>query len=1423
MSRIFLSHSNRDAREALALKRWLVGQEPPLATDIFLDIDPEVGLRPGERWKDRLQQASAKCEAVVCLLSGNWEASHECRTEYRVAENLNKQILCARLEPSAGDDLTSEWQRCDLFGESDMTSIDVSGGPPVMFATAGLYRLRDAIRGTGISAHSFVWPPPDDVGRAPYRGWEPFEQADAAVFFGRDAPIVHGLDELRGMRLAETKSLLVVLGPSGSGKSSFLRAGLLPRLAREDRRFTLLGVVRPGRNALTGDSGLAAGIWHARDKLGLSTPSLGELKAACTDDIERLRELLLEIQQAAANRLPDPVRGDEKPTPPTLILPLDQAEELFSADAGVQGAELMSLIRRLTVRTDLQPLGLIVVATIRTDRYEVMQTHPELAGAESRVFDNLKPMPPTQFKEVITGPAARASEGGRRLAISPDLVEKLLGDAADGADTLPMLSLTLARLYADYGSTGELTVEQYEAMGGMRRVVETEINEVLAADPDRRRHQLDCLRTAFIPWLATVNPDNDQPLRRMARYDDLPEESRPLIDALVAKRLLLKDRRDGQVVVEVALESLLRQWDDLADWLREQRQELQVADDVERADTAWRSNGKDPAWLLAGSRLADAEKVIGSDTFTQRMNPVREYLDASRQIENERVAGEEERQHAELRNAQERQAEAEAHATDLRKHATDLRKRSRILRAVVAMTAVVAVVAVIGLVYAMTARGQAQDRFRQATGVRLAAETDGILDGSRPGSDARALLELLAANALSPNTFEQQLYSAAVKTYDTLRLIDTAQAIPGAAFSPAAAFSPRGDRFVTAGDHGTLRMWDTHTGQQVGKDFVGHSKWVNDAVFSPDGHRLATTSDDRTVRLWNADTGEPIGRPMTGHEDEVWGVAYSPDGLMIATGSVDTNVRLWNANTGQPIGKPLDHPAKVVCVEFSRDGRRIVTGGYDGAIRIWDVGTGRQIGPPHKVREEDKTEIIMDVAFSPDGRRLASAGAHGDVQIWDGQTGLPIGGPLAGHGTQVTNVTFAPDGHRLATGGSDGAVRLWDVDTGQLLGAPMLGHKSAVFTLSFNPEGTQLLSGSQDGTIRLWDVGIRRPLFGHIGKVSSVAVSPDGHRIASAGDDGTVRFWNADNGRPMTKPLVASGQALTSVVFSPDGRRLATAGADGTFRMWDADTGTPVGAPTNPGQGPLTSVAFSPDGRRLAIGGGDPTVGVTGDHDGTVGMWDLETNSPIGMPHAHGELVHSVAFSPDGNRLVSGGVEAGYNGTVRLWDTNTGQLIRAVPIGGADVVVFAVAYRPDGRRLAAAGGDGVIQRLDAGSLDKVGEPMQAHEDTVVALAYSPDGRTLASASLDETIRVWDVESGKQAADALTGHTDDVDSVVFTPDGQRLVSGSTDGTVRVWPAVAGPKDLCDKLTANMSYNQWKEWVSPDIDYIKVCPDLPIRPD
>ena len=252
MSRVFLSHSSRDSRQAMAVKKWLVAQQPGLAEEIFLDLDPHTGIRPGERWKQALQRANSRCEAVICLLSAHWAASHECTTEFRYAETLNKTIVCARLEPLPESGVTSEWQRYDLFvGDGPTTEIRVDAGEPVVLAIEGLHRLLEALRALGIGAEYFPWPPPQDPDRAPYRGWGPLDEADAAVFFGRDAQIVQGLDELRGMRSSGVKSLLVILGPSGAGKSSFLRAGLLPRLRRDDRKFLPMDIVPRRRAAPT--------------------------------------------------------------------------------------------------------------------------------------------------------------------------------------------------------------------------------------------------------------------------------------------------------------------------------------------------------------------------------------------------------------------------------------------------------------------------------------------------------------------------------------------------------------------------------------------------------------------------------------------------------------------------------------------------------------------------------------------------------------------------------------------------------------------------------------------------------------------------------------------------------------------------------------------------------------------------------------------------------------------------------------------------------------------------------------------------------------------------------------------------------------------------------------------------------------------
>lgn len=548
------------------------------------------------------------------------------------------------------EQITGTWQVVDLASGQDhamfRATLPVTHEEShVTFSREGLARLRAGLAKAGLDPRFFAWPPSSDSDRSPYPGLKPLEAEDAGIFFGRDAPIVEALDALRGLREAAAPRLLIILGASGSGKSSFLRAGLLPRLARDDHNFLPLPVIRPDRAALAGEAGLLSALEAAFLRQGISI-TRANLRATVAAGPETLRPLLKRlVDQAFARTL-----AEEGSAPrPALVLAIDQAEELFSSDNPGEAASLLALARDL-ITTDY-PL-VIVLFAIRSDAYDRLETAKPLEGLRQQTLP-LLPMPRGAYQTVIEGPARRLAEADRKLTIDPRLTERLLADIekGSGSDALPLLAFTLEQLYLGYGrANGELRLADYDAFGGIAGAIGAAVERALAvADADPRiphdhEARVVLLRRGLIPWLAGIDPETGSPRRRIARRADIPPEAAPLIDLLVAERLLATDRIEiqdsetirAEITIEPAHEALLRQWGLLRGWLEEDFAALTILEGVKRAARDWAANARSPDWLdHEAGRLEDAERVAARpDLAADLSSGALDYLCQCREREN---------------------------------------------------------------------------------------------------------------------------------------------------------------------------------------------------------------------------------------------------------------------------------------------------------------------------------------------------------------------------------------------------------------------------------------------------------------------------------------------------------------------------------------------------------------------------------------------------------------------------------------------------------------------------------------------------------------------------------------------------------------------------------------------------------------------
>jgi formylglycine-generating enzyme required for sulfatase activity len=644
VSRIFLSHSSANNAEAVALQGWL--EREGWKNEIFLDLDPNRGIAAGERWERRLNEAASRCEAVLFLISKAWIESVWCRRELSLAHHLNKQLFGVLIEDltvaEVPKDITGDWQLVRLATGRDhvvlRTILPVTHQEVhVTFSEEGLRRLKHGLEQAGLDPKYFAWPPASDPNRPPYRGLRPLEAEDAGIFFGRDAPVIEALDRLRGLHEASPPRLFVILGASGAGKSSFLRAGLLPRLKRDDRHYLPLPIIRPERAAISGETGLLRSLESAFEAARI-TMSRADLRAAIQGGAAKLKPLLQALTDKALPMAPE---TGAKPKPPTLILSIDQGEELFLAEAQDEAQPFLALLRELL---EEDGPSIIAIFTIRSDNYERLQLAKELDGVRQEML-SLPPMPKGSFAEVVKGPVRRLEGAARELKIEDGLVDALLADVEAGGakDALPLLAFTLERLYGEYRAGGNLKLSHYNDLGRVKGSIEAAVERALkAADadpaiPKDRVARLALLRRGLIPWLAGIDPDTGSPRRRIARLSEIPAAARPLIQHLVEQRLLATDvaKDTGENTIEPAHEALLRQWSLLQDWLTEDAGILTVLEGVKRASRDWAAKDKNAAWLgHAAERLVAAERLTDRPDLAANLEPTdREYLAACRKTE----------------------------------------------------------------------------------------------------------------------------------------------------------------------------------------------------------------------------------------------------------------------------------------------------------------------------------------------------------------------------------------------------------------------------------------------------------------------------------------------------------------------------------------------------------------------------------------------------------------------------------------------------------------------------------------------------------------------------------------------------------------------------------------------------------------------
>ena len=1159
----------------------------------------------------------------------------------------------------------------------------------------------------------------------PYRGLVSFQVEDAGWFFGREVladAVVRRAAEL--VKDPADGTAMVVVGPSGSGKSSLLRAGVVPSIE--------------GGTTDLGSS------WHC----AVVCPG--------TQPVVRLAEALAAISDGDPEAIEEGLRRDPSDWPVEpgsngLVVVFDQFEEVFTTSTDEERRAVLAIVEGASRVIPEDRAQVVVIVGLRADFYGRAAREPSLVSVLQDRQVLVGPMSAEELRRAIREPARLAG-----MDVDDDLVDHLLAEVAPRPSAvaphepgaLPLLSHALLETWKG-AKRGRLTMAAYTATGGIGGAVQKTADRLFG---DLTPDEQILARRLF---LRLVNLEEDAVVtRRRIRRGDLPAHDalEGVIELFVSHRLLTLDAG----TVEVAHEALIVAWPRLREWVEADRAGLVVHRQLGEAAQAWSDGDREPAALLRGNRLVVAEAWASALDHRDDLNEIeRSYLDAS------------------VEHAREEEVAA--------------RRRARRLQALVAFVATLAVVAVSlaavavrAQASAVTARDAALSRQLASQSTRLRS-TDPFLSrqlaltGYRIAPTLEAHSALLDASALPSSTrlLGQSGETALATSSDgttfavsraldgTVQLFFVGEGgmpVRGALLPPATpghhafalALSSDGTMLAAGGTDDAVTLWDLRdraAPRRLGEALRGFAGAVQSLAFSPDGGALIAGGVAAAVLHWDVtNASRPVElAPLTGMTGTTQSVAFSPDGRAIAAAGTDSTLRIWRNGGGGAAAFELATEMPVIpettinAIAFSPDGRMVAAGSKDKTLRVWSLAPEwppAELGPPLT----GFGSWVNAVTFSDDSRTLAAGSSDNSIRFWavDGLQPLP---PVLTSPSPVTGVGFLRGKAAVVSVATDGAAHVWRWP-GALLG----GALDTVFGLSYSSDGQRLavFPNRGDDTVRIWDtrgsgqarlVGAIKvpPEIGKLGGTG--AISPDGRTLAVAlRPSNVVRQWDVtDLSHPVLLETTFSGPTdlIEYVAFNGSGTLLAAGSDDGTVRLWDPKApgnGAPVATLTGP-EGLVLAITFSRDARFLAAASADKRVY----------RWDISSpRQPVALPTLNGfdSYAYSVAFSPDGRLLAAGSADK----TLRLWDVTDPRRPRALgqPLSGPGNYVYSVAFNPSGAVLAAGVTDGSVWQWDVTDPRRpkqIAMLTAASTGQVFIAAYSPDGDVLVAGD-DKVVHVW---------------------------------------------------------------------------------------